>query len=117
MIAKLMVHAADRPAAIERLRRALDELEISGIQTTVPFARYVVRHPTFLAGDVSTGWVAEHWDGPAERAKAVRAAQLAAGIVEMESAAPGSFAGGGTPRPSLAWRASGRASATDRWPR
>jgi len=117
LIAKLMVHAADRPAAIRRLRRALDELEVSGIQTTAPFDRYVVRHPSFLAGDVFTGWVAAHWDGPAERAKAVRAAQLAAGIVEIESVAPGSFAGGGTPTSSLAWRAAGRASAVDRWPR
>ena len=117
LIAKVMVHAADRPAAIERLRRALDELEVSGIQTTAPFDRYVVRHPTFLAGDVSTGWVSQYWDGPAERAKAVRAAQLVAGIVEMGSATPGSWTGSATPVPSLAWRASGRASATDRWPR
>ena len=63
-----MVHAADRPAAIDRLRRALDETEVAGIQTTLPFHRFVARHPGFRAGDLSTDWVAEHWDGAAERA-------------------------------------------------
>ena len=37
----------DRPAAIDRLRRALDETEITGIQTTLPFHRRVVRDPAF----------------------------------------------------------------------
>ena len=43
LIAKIMVHAGDRPAAIGRLRRALDETEIGGIQTTLPFHRFVAR--------------------------------------------------------------------------
>ena len=52
-----MVHAADRDAAIDRLRRALDETEIAGIQTTLPFDRFVARHPGFRAGDLSIEWV------------------------------------------------------------
>ena len=51
LIAKLMVVAADRPAAIDRLRRALDEIEIGGIQTTLPFHRFVARDPAFRRGD------------------------------------------------------------------
>ena len=43
LIAKIMVHADDRAAAIDRLRRALDETEIGGIQTTLPFHRFVAR--------------------------------------------------------------------------
>ena len=78
LIAKLMVHAADRPAAIERLRRALDELDIGGVQTTQPFDRFVVREPSFRAGELSTGWVPEHWDGSRDRSDAVRRALLAA---------------------------------------
>ena len=73
LVAKLMVYAADRPAAIERLRRALDETEIGGVQTTLPFHRFVATSPDFRAGRLSTDFVDEHWDGPASRAAAVRA--------------------------------------------
>ncbi len=83
LVAKLMVHAGDRPSAIERLRRALDETEIGGIQTTLPFDRFVVRDPSFIAGELSTGWVPERWDGPAERASAVRRALLTAGLAAI----------------------------------
>ena len=65
LVAKIMVHAGDRGAAIDRLRRALDETEIAGIQTTLPFHRLVARDAGFRAGDLSIDWVAEHWDGPA----------------------------------------------------
>ena len=73
LIAKVIVHAADRPAAIARLRRALDETEISGSQTTLPFHRFVAGCPAFVAGDLSTDFVEQHWDGPASRARGRRA--------------------------------------------
>ena len=126
LIAKVMVHAGDRPAAIARLRRALDETEVSGIQTTLPFHRRVARHDGFLAGDLSTGWVEEHWDGPAELRSAARTAQLAAGLDAASGAllAPGqgSSAGSGAVPSGHgndrngAWRRDGRDSAIDRWP-
>ena len=82
LIAKVMVHAGDRDAAIDRLRRALDETEVAGIQTTLPFHRFVARHAGFRAGDLSTDWVGEDWDG-AGRASAPRpaAAEAAAAAV------------------------------------
>lgn len=125
LIAKIMVHAGDRDAAIDRLRRALDEAEIAGIQTTLPFHRFVARDPSFRAGDLSTGWVGEHWDGPAQFRKAAEAAQLAAGLAALDAAvaaggsvtppvpssAPGHPAGNGR------WHSSGLETAQDRWPR
>ena len=64
LVAKIMVHRRRTgAAAIDRLRRALDETEIGGIQTTLPFHRFVARDPAFRAGDLSTDWVEEHWDG------------------------------------------------------
>ena len=78
LVAKIMVHAGDRGAAIDRLRRALDETEIAGIQTTLPFHRFVARHDGFRAGGLSIGWVAEEWDGPADRARHAAAAAAAA---------------------------------------
>jgi acetyl/propionyl-CoA carboxylase alpha subunit len=132
LIAKVMVHAADRPSAIDRLRRALDETEISGLQTTLPFHRRVARHPAFAAADLSTGWVAEHWDGPAELRTAARAAQVATGLAALDglrATAAAALAGDevAVDRPGTGgvatvddgdgtWRREGRAAAMDRWP-
>jgi acetyl-CoA carboxylase biotin carboxylase subunit len=57
LVGKLIVHAADRAEAIARMRRALDELEIEGIQTTIPLHRRVFRDRDFLEGRVDTTWV------------------------------------------------------------
>ena len=133
LICKLIVHAGDRPAALRRLRRALAETEIGGIQTTLPFHRAMVEEPDFVgASGLSTTWVDAHWDGPVSRARAVRVAILAAGLAELGETAGGP--GGTLPQtgqddarhesgpPSRdgsvpAWRTAGRAFAVDRWPR
>ena len=60
MISKLCAWAADRPAAIERMRRALDEYHVGGIKTNLAFHRRVMRHPAFLAGDYDTGFIERH---------------------------------------------------------
>ena len=52
LLAKLLVVDADRARAIARLARALDELEVTGIQTTLPFHRWLLADPAFLAGDL-----------------------------------------------------------------
>ncbi len=54
LLAKLIVHGNDRPEAIARMQRALDEMEIQGVQTTIAFHQKVLRHPDFLAGRTST---------------------------------------------------------------
>src|SRR5205814_8734106 len=60
MISKLCVHAADRPAAIDRMRRALDEYHVGGIRTNLAFHRQVMRNPAFIAGDYDTGFIEKH---------------------------------------------------------
>jgi acetyl-CoA carboxylase biotin carboxylase subunit len=57
LVAKLIVHAPTRPDAINRLRRALDEFAILGIQTTLPLHRRIVDDPEFQAGDYSIHWL------------------------------------------------------------
>ena len=59
MIAKLIVWGSNRINAINRAKRALDELAITGIQTTAPFHQKVLEHPKFLSGDFSTDFVAK----------------------------------------------------------
>jgi acetyl-CoA carboxylase biotin carboxylase subunit len=58
MIAKLAVWGRTREEAIDRLRRALDEYEVSGITTTLPFFREIVRDPEFIAAHLDTGFIA-----------------------------------------------------------
>ena len=96
LIAKLIVHGPDRPAAIARLRRALDEIEIGGIQTTLPFDRFAVGHATFAAGELSTSWVEDHWEPLTDRARAREVAILAAGLAEL-AGGPGSAGLAGAP--------------------
>ena len=59
MVAKLIVHAR-RPAPMtgsKRLRRALSEFAISGIQTTIPLHQRIVEDPSFQAGDFTSHWL------------------------------------------------------------
>jgi acetyl-CoA carboxylase, biotin carboxylase subunit len=58
MIAKLAVWGRTRTEAIERLRRALDEYQVSGITTTLPFFRKVASDEEFVAGKLDTGFIA-----------------------------------------------------------
>ena len=57
MIAKLLVWDADRPRAIARMRRALDEFEIEGVPTLLPLHRLIFAHPAFQAGETCAGLV------------------------------------------------------------
>jgi acetyl/propionyl-CoA carboxylase alpha subunit len=117
-----MVHAGDRAAAIDRLVRVLDELEVGGIQTTLPFHRFVARHAGFRAARLSTGWVGEHWDGAAEYRSAARAAQLATGMAALADGF-GLDGGSGSRRPvdprspGRRWFLDGLERTLDRWPR
>src|SRR5436190_2285331 len=58
MISKLAAWGRSRSEAIDRLRRALDEYEIDGIRTTLPFFREIVRDEEFIAGHLDTGFIA-----------------------------------------------------------
>ncbi len=57
LIAKLIVHGRDRPEAIMRLRRTLDEMAISGISTTIPLHQRLVDDPSFGAADYDIHWL------------------------------------------------------------
>ena len=57
LLGKLIVWAETRDRAIERMRRALRDLVISGVQTNVPFHLALFEHPDYLSGDVSTRWL------------------------------------------------------------
>ncbi|WP_332827606.1 acetyl/propionyl/methylcrotonyl-CoA carboxylase subunit alpha [Ramlibacter sp.] len=61
MIAKLIVHGADRNDAIAKMRDALNGFVIRGISSNIPFQAALLAHPKFVAGDFNTGFIAEHY--------------------------------------------------------
>ena len=61
MIAKLITHGATREEAIQRMERAIDDYAISGIETTLPFCRYVMGHESFRSGKYDTHFVRDHF--------------------------------------------------------
>ena len=54
MIAKLVTFGADRAEAIARMLRAIAEYQITGIETTLPFGAYVLRHPAVVSAVLGT---------------------------------------------------------------
>jgi acetyl/propionyl-CoA carboxylase alpha subunit len=123
LIAKIMVEGPDRATAVERLRRALEETSVGGIQTTIPFHRSVVREADFRSGAVSTAWLAAHWDGAAERQRALPDALAVAGAIGLGGWSSNGRNPGDRTTPDqrqaarTEWRPTARADATDRWPR
>lgn len=57
MIAKIIVHAPDRGAAIRKMRSALDETLIMGVKTNLDFQYQIMRHPLFVEGRADTGFI------------------------------------------------------------
>jgi acetyl/propionyl-CoA carboxylase alpha subunit len=113
MISKLVVWGEDRARAVGRMRRALDEYQVRGIETNLAFHRRCVRHEAFLKGDYDTGFIgrntkelAPHAD-EAELTSAIIAAALDAHTASHATpiAAPGTGHGAGAPTTEISgWR-------------
>jgi acetyl-CoA carboxylase, biotin carboxylase subunit len=62
LLAKVIAHGRDREEAIARMRRALEEMRVAGIPTSLPFHRYAMRQEDFVAGRYDTAFVGTHWE-------------------------------------------------------
>jgi acetyl/propionyl-CoA carboxylase alpha subunit len=119
MFAKLMVVAATREDAIARMSRALAETDIAGVQTTVPFHRWLLSRDEFRdpsGAGLSTDLVARTWDpAPLVAQAALRAAELAAraaaeqerGVGPGAAMGPGQPAGEAGASPDTTWWSTG----------
>ena len=61
MIAKLICHAESREAAIKKMIRVIDEYEITGLETTLGFCRFVMNHEAFISGNFDTRFVENYF--------------------------------------------------------
>jgi len=60
LLAKLVVHGADREAAVRRMQAVLRETEVTGVRTNRDFLLAIVSHPSFVSGAVDTGFIAQY---------------------------------------------------------
>ena len=68
LVGKLIVHGRTRAECLARLRRALDEFVVDGIETTLPLFRTLVRNPSIIAGDYDIHWLEKFLAGEAAKA-------------------------------------------------
>jgi acetyl-CoA carboxylase, biotin carboxylase subunit len=61
LIAKMIVWGTDRPHAIKRARRALEEFKVEGIKTTIPFHQKVLENEMFIKGEFDTSFIDQHF--------------------------------------------------------
>ena len=61
MIAKLVTHGKDREEAMQRMIRAIEEYQITGIETTLPFGKFVMQHEAFRSGNFDTHFVEKYF--------------------------------------------------------
>ncbi|MDX5437228.1 MAG: biotin carboxylase, partial [Pontibacter sp.] len=92
MIAKLVTFGKDRQEAIDKMLRAIEEYQITGIETTLPFGTYVLQHEAFVSGNFDTKFIERHFSPevlqqkPDEETEAVAAA-LAAMLMNKQKPA------------------------------
>jgi acetyl-CoA carboxylase biotin carboxylase subunit len=115
LLGKLIVWAAGREAAIQRMSRALSELRIVGLKTTIPFHAWAMRHEAFRAGELHTGFIDQHWQpaaGAPPEAEAELVAMAAAALQLRQSALPSvaEAAGNGHRPPDSRWKLAARSA-------
>jgi acetyl-CoA carboxylase, biotin carboxylase subunit len=134
LISKLVTWGANRAEAIERMRRALDEYYVEGIQTNLGFFKTILRYPDFLAGRLDTGLIDRllSWEQRVEEqsgssatrlsrealeADRLKAAAVAAALYEIGQARKSQLDGHPAPQNESRWQMEGRRQLMRHWPR
>jgi acetyl/propionyl-CoA carboxylase alpha subunit len=120
MVSKLAAWGRTRTEAIDRLRRALDEYDVAGIKTTLPFFRAIVRDREFIDGKLDTGFIPRFLErtdpfstgsSDTDESQETEACDMAviAAAIEYHARQKRLTAGTGTPTVSTSrWRLAGR---------
>ena len=110
MLSKFAVYGRDRAEAIDRMRRALREYEITGIKTTLPFFREVMEDPEFISGELDTAFIQRFRERrkPQEPDQTAEDLAIIAAALSLREAKP---AVNGTSGTLSAWARAGRLAA------
>ncbi|MBL4651545.1 MAG: acetyl-CoA carboxylase biotin carboxylase subunit [Flavobacteriales bacterium] len=88
MISKLITHGKDREEAIRRMVRAIEEYQISGVETTLDFCKFAIQHEAFVSGDFNTHFVGDYFTPEVLQNRSEDeleiAALLATGLIEQK---------------------------------
>lgn len=85
MIAKLITYGDSRQDAIERMIRAIDEYQITGIQTTLSFGKFVMQHEAFRSGNFDTHFVSKYFNADSLRNEKEDEALIAALMAVLQT--------------------------------
>lgn len=84
MIAKMICHDETREKAIEKTIRAIDEYEITGLETTLGFCKFVMNHEAFRSGDFDTKFVEKYFKPEFLEGKPVEAEEALASVLATQ---------------------------------
>jgi acetyl-CoA carboxylase biotin carboxylase subunit len=106
LIGKLLAWGLDRAEAIARMRRALGELRVDGLPTSIVFHRRVMDHPAFQRGELHTGFIEEHPEllAAADAPELVPLAVRAAAVAHLARLSAGTAAAPPARHRSSAWK-------------
>ena len=120
MIAKLVTHGKDREEARKRMLRAIEEYEITGIETTLSFCRFVLEHDAFISGKFNTKFVEQYFNPEKlKQATTTDEEQLAALLAlnflkeqkgQGSKATPDTNGGVASSSPTTGWRSRSKAN-------
>ena len=77
MLSKLITYGETREEAIELMIKAIDNYLVEGVQTTLPFGKFVMEHEAFRSGDFDTGFVKAYYDAEKLKSKLDTEAEIA----------------------------------------
>ncbi|HEX5140610.1 MAG TPA: acetyl-CoA carboxylase biotin carboxylase subunit [Dehalococcoidia bacterium] len=112
LVAKLCVWGADRTQMLARLRRALDEYQVLGVKTTLPFHRALADEPAFVAGEIFTRYLDRRGEPELSPATGGDEALLIAALLS-HARRGGGQSNGAAPRSG--WKTAGREAALNRY--
>jgi acetyl/propionyl-CoA carboxylase alpha subunit len=112
LVAKLCVWGADRTQMLARLRRALDEYQVLGVKTTLPFHRALADEPAFVEGEIFTRYLDRRGEPELSPATGGDEALLIAALLS-HARRGGGQSNGAAPRSG--WKTAGREAALNRY--
>jgi acetyl/propionyl-CoA carboxylase alpha subunit len=83
MLAKLIVHAPDRDAAIRRMKRACEDFVLLGTTTNLGFLVDIMAHPAYHAGETTTDFIEVHWPDGWVRTTSTEAREVATAAEQL----------------------------------